>query len=567
MFKTINILRVLMTRKDKFILTGITALTVVSAIWEVIGLSLIVPVAAAVIDPQILSEKPLFGYIAGLFSSFDKNMLVIFAALLTVANFALKNLFNLWLLRTQSKFTYRQQEWLSMRLFNNFIHADYGWIAQSSTPEISARINRAAVVCENTLMPLMLIGSDLVVTAAIALTLLLIMPLYLASAIAVLLCCGFLYFPLRKLNNRMGEDFMRADNAVTRDKIETFSGIKTIKTTNSENCFSKRFASSIHDYSTVTGNIFWLGQIPRLGLEFMAVALAMGIFAAMVLLNVRSEIIILNFALLIAGTGKILPALSRMHYNFTRIRQVSEIMNCIFDDINNTPQETPESNAQVPPRCHLHNALEIKNLSFSYPSGKKIFDNFNCRIPAYTSMALIGPTGGGKTTLADIITGLYKPDSGSVTLDGVDLHKNLHGCRDITGYVPQYVFLFNGTIRENVAFGIAPEDIDDVEIDRVLRLANLKEWVDSLPEKSSTVITDNGTNLSGGQRQRLGLARALYRKPELLILDEFTSALDQDCENIILQALQTLRGKVTMLVIAHRLSTIENCDQKITIGQ
>ena len=198
---------------------------------------------------------------------------------------------------------------------------------------------------------------------------------------------------------------------------------------------------------------------------------------------------------------------------------------------------------------------------------KPVFDNFSLKVPAFSSLAVVGPTGGGKTTLADLIVGLYQPDSGRICFDGVDVTEKAHARREIIGYVPQYVFAVNGSIRENVALGIDPQEIDDNKVMKVLQMAHLRDWVESLPDKLDAQIGDSGVNLSGGQRQRLGIARALYREPELLILDEATSALDEASENAVVEALETLHGKLTMLVIAHRLSTIEHCEAKITVGK
>ena len=165
-----------------------------------------------------------------------------------------------------------------------------------------------------------------------------------------------------------------------------------------------------------------------------------------------------------------------------------------------------------------------------------------------------------------MIAGLYSPQKGSITFDGVDWKEFPQELRKIIGYVPQYVFLIEGSIRENVTLGLDQANIDENKLRQVLELANLGDWVESLPEKCNTQVGENGVKLSGGQRQRLGIARALYREPELLILDEATSALDNASENAVVEALETLHGKMTMLVIAHRQSTIEHCEEIIRIG-
>ena len=417
------------------------------------------------------------------------------------------------------------------------------------------------------MLPVLLLASDFLVVLALLAALMFFMPWILTGAVAALLFFSLIfYYPFRKYNENLGRVFTQSDDEVSRIKLAAFAGIKTVKTTNSESFFERNFREQITAYSQVQARFYWLGQLPRLWLELLAVLLAMGIFGAMSVSGMAAGSIVLNFALLVAAMGRMLPALSRMHYNLNRLRQVNELFASLFEDLQNIEPECERPLAGDVEKLHLHQVLEITDMSFSYPDGRKVFEHFSCSFPAASSVALTGPTGGGKTTLADLITGLLKPNEGKITFDGQDIQSNLRGARSVIGYVPQQVFLFAGTIRENVAFGLDSSQIDEEKLQRVLRLAHLTDWVDTLPDKSYTVVEENGINLSGGQRQRLGIARALYREPELLILDEATSALDEASENAVVEALETLHGQMTMLVIAHRLSTIEHCDYRISVG-
>ena len=564
MFKSVNMLRVLLKRSDKIKLVVIAVLTSISALWEVAGIGLVIPVVAAVVNPALLEQniylKTFYEY-----SPFkEPRSFMLFTALLVVINFAAKNLFALLVIRLQRDLIYHKQFELSERLFCKFMRGDYAFMTIHSPAELGARIGRVSLICEGTLMPMLTILSDLMAIAALVAVLFFFMPLVLTAALVALLVLALaFYLPFRRLNTALSNDYLMCDNAVNADRIAAFTGIKTIKSSNCEDFFIRRFSGNYRQYAAVAGRIFLLGQIPRLGLEFLAIMLAMGIFGSMVIGNVAGTSIMLYLALLMAAMARILPALSRMHYNLTRLRQVDKLFENLYEDlcVNNSEVRTvPTASAS------LERMLEVKHIDFAYPDGKVIFKDFSCAIPAHSSVAVVGATGSGKTTLADLIVGLYKSQRGSITFDGIDWAEYPEKIRSITAYVPQYVFLINGSIKENIVLGMAPDTVDESELERVVKLANLSSWVESLPEKYDTQLGENGVKISGGQRQRLGIARALYRKPELLILDEATSALDNASENAVVEALETLHGSMTMLVIAHRQSTIEHCDQVIRIG-
>lgn len=555
----------LLSPADRFQLLGIALLSTVAALWEVIGIGLMIPVVAAIVNPELLEQNFYLRKFYELSPFQEHNAFMVYTAVLTVINFLLKNLFTLWVIKLQSTFIFRKQQEWSDQLFRKFLAADYAFLSGHTPAELSADLSRVQQVCEGTLLPVLLIIADALAAAALLGALLWFMPMTLSAALAALVVLALIfYLPFRAVNGRLSMRFVSQDNAAAAEKIAVFSGIKAVKSGNCEDFFACRYNHIMQCLTQISAKLFYLGQIPRLGLEFLAVLLAMGIFVAMLIGNVPRGTIVLEFALLIAAMGRLLPALSRLHYNLTRIRQVGALFDSLMAGLFQLPAETEV----VAGSCeyHLKNVLSVNDLKFAYPDGRKIFDSFNLLIPAGTSCALVGPTGSGKSTLADLIAGLLKPSGGTITFDGQNIAASPADARAIIGYVPQFVYITAGTVRENVALGCSGA-IDENKLQRALKLANLTEWVESLPEKTYTVLGENAVTISGGQRQRLGIARALYRDIELLILDEATSALDQNSENAIVETLVMLQGSLTMIVIAHRLSTIENCDKVIEIGK
>ena len=209
----------------------------------------------------------------------------------------------------------------------------------------------------------------------------------------------------------------------------------------------------------------------------------------------------------------------------------------------------------------LKKEISLEHIEYAYPNtDKKIFDDAMMKIPYGKSVGIMGPSGAGKSTIVDILLGLLRAQKGKITCDGIDIYENYPSWLAQIGYIPQSIYLVDEPIRNNIAFGIADEEIDDERIWQVLEDAQMKEFVKELPEGLDTTIGDRGVRLSGGQRQRLGIARALYHNPEILVFDEATSALDNETEQAVMEAINSFQGKKTMVIIAHRLNTIANCD-------
>jgi ABC-type multidrug transport system fused ATPase/permease subunit len=248
-------------------------------------------------------------------------------------------------------------------------------------------------------------------------------------------------------------------------------------------------------------------------------------------------------------------------FNKPRLDAVYDIINTINKEEMYKLTVKSEGNEEKNQRISFEDELQVKDVIWKYPSGKKpVLNKLNIDIKKGQSVAFVGPSGAGKTTLADLILGLFKPQEGKITVDGFDIYENLWAWSKMVGYVPQSVFLTDDTIRNNIAFGIDEEMIDDERIWESLREAQLEDFVKNLPDGLDTFVGEGGMRISGGQRQRIAIARALYQNPMILVLDEATSALDNDTEAAVMDAIESLHGTKTLIIVAHRLSTIQNCD-------
>ena len=287
-----------------------------------------------------------------------------------------------------------------------------------------------------------------------------------------------------------------------------------------------------------------LGQLPRFSLEVFVVAAAGGLVAVLTWMGIPSSRLILYAAFFLAAMFRLIPSVSRMQYNLILVRGMLYVFERLCDDIGTIPAENilPAPDA---PDVHFEHELNVEHVTFRYaPDRPAVFEDFSMSVKRLECVAVVGPTGSGKSTLIDLVMGFLKPESGRVTVDGADIRSNLRSWRGRIGYVPQDICLFDDTVRANVAFGVEPGRIDDARVKKALELAQIADFVESLPDKLNTRLGEFGARISGGQKQRIAIARALYSGPELLILDEATSALDDDTE-IEQHRAELSRAKIT----------------------
>ena len=263
---------------------------------------------------------------------------------------------------------------------------------------------------------------------------------------------------------------------------------------------------------------------------------------------------------------RVLPSVNRINTYITEIAYTEPSLNFVYENLQEGMKTDAmlaerRANSQVE-KLKLENQIELSHISFHYPdSDKYIFKDAHMVVPKGKSVGIIGASGAGKSTIVDVLLGLLHAQEGEITCDGVNIFKNYESWLAQVGYIPQSIYLIDESIRDNIAFGIDRDKISDERIWEVLEEAQLKEFVEELPEGLDTTIGDRGVRLSGGQRQRIGIARALYNDPEILVFDEATSALDTETEAAVMEAVEHLRGRCTLLMIAHRTSTLSGCDR------
>jgi len=568
MLKKINYV---LDRKQKINLGILLIIIFIGAFVELLGVSAVMPLIDVAMQPETINEKWYFILISKYTGITDANQMVLFLAVLLIIIYILKNIYVMVMYSLQYRFVFNNQQRLSVRMMKSYMQQDYLFHVSKNVAEfqrnITSDVNGFFTVALNVLQFL----AEFSVSAVLVIFLL-IQDWVSTVAIAALLFLfmGIFTVFFRKVLVKIGEESRQANVLVTKWLFQAFSGIKEIKVANKESFFIKNYDENYKDCARVQRQQSILTYLPKPVMETVCICslmLAMIIKIAIV----KSDIVsfVTTLSVFAVAAFRMLPSFNKITGYISGMMFNKPAIDSVYKDLKEIEQlmEQKTVRHEDTTSIALNKAIRFNNVSFHYlESDKWILKNANLEIQKNTSVALIGASGAGKTTAADLILGILEPQEGTVTIDGVDIKKCMRSWHEDIGYIPQVIYLMDDNIRANVAFGIPESEIDDVAIEKALQEAQLDQFVHALPDGLDTMIGDRGVKLSGGQRQRIGIARALYRNPNVLVLDEATSALDSDTEREVMEAIDGLHGTRTLIVIAHRLSTIQKCDKIYEVG-
>ena len=555
----------LLTAKERVGMSCLIIALIISGGFELLGIGLVMPIIALLSKPELVEQNKQLKLVYDFFQPSSQSQFVLILCFTVIGIYIFKNLFMLKLTQAISSFVMNKSASFASTLFFNYVNAPYEYHLKYSSSELHKKLDIISTAYSTIFQALLVVISDTVIICCILLMLLYFSPLTTLILATIFLVINFgVYMPFKDYNYSLGQKFLNYNQEITKYDLQALRGIKEVIVGD----FQDKLSSSYNDLQQKRGRTnskrYVVGQVPRFFIETLVVVMGLGTLATFVLCGLAHGSIILQLGLLAVSMIRIMPSMSRIQYNITLIRQFLHPFNTIYQDLVKLKPVKVETSENPP--LEFKDCLEIKDMTFAYNENDNVlFDKFNLSIPHAASVAFVGTTGCGKTTLIDIILGLLKPQTGKITVDGRDIEENLSSWRKLIGYVPQFIFLRNSSIAENVALGYKDKDIDMEKVKACLKIAQLDKFVDTLPKKTETLVGENGVRLSGGQRQRIGIARALYHDPEILVLDEATSALDSETENAFVDALNCLKGKLTIIMIAHRLTTVENCDKVIKL--
>ena len=531
---------------------------------EKLGIGMIVPLIALLSGNSLVENYPSIQNLLLRLGNPTPEVQIIGFMVVMVVVFAVKNLYLAFLAYIQSRYSFNVRKIVSKKLFKNYIKQPYSFHLQRNTAQLIQIITEESTVFATAvLIPLLLLISEVLVAISMS-CLLLYMTSWLSMlSILILGVGGILFYQvLRKRLKLWGELRQYHEGQRIQNIQQGFGAIRDIKLLGREEAFLGKFEYHNKMDARLLRNNSIANQLPRLWFEMLAISGLAFIVVLTVYQNEGTEKLITIIGLFAAASFRLAPSATRIMSALQKLRFSHVTVNTIADELNNLPDSNNESGNFICKKPKLFkNFIRLRNVSYKYPLSSALsLNNINLDIHKGQTVGFIGTSGAGKTTLVNVVLGLLKPTSGEILVDEKNINENLRCWQDQIGYVPQSIYLSDDSLKSNIAFGIREQDIEPGLINKAVQMANLSEFITSLPDGIETIVGERGTRLSGGQQQRIGIARALYHQPSVLVLDEATSALDTKTEKEVMKAIQNLHGQKTILIIAHRLSTVETCD-------
>ncbi|WP_346353526.1 ABC transporter ATP-binding protein [Azotosporobacter soli] len=542
----------------------------IAAVLEAVGISAIFPLISMMSDSLFWDQAVWLKRYINLVGVNSHTDFIIFCALLLILLFIFKNWYMIWITRLQVTFSLNNQKKFARLLMALYLAKPYLYHVNKNTSELLRNVTTSVTyVFSNILVSLFALTIEIVTAVVIWIMLIYIDP-FTATVVAGIMG-AFVYAIMRAVRiklDQQGKNQVEYSAEMTKWLEQGLGSIKETKVLKKERYFFEQFSEAYEKCCEANRFFIITSQLPRFLIEGIVTVGLLAIIIIKLLLGYEPSVIVPLLGVLALAGFRLMPCVNRIVNLSALLKYLMPTFDSLYDDlmlIKNAGNELQlQDRKDVGCKMEFTSQIKISNLSFIYPEQEKtVLDNISFSIPKGSFVGIVGASGAGKTTFVDILLGLLEPTCGEIMVDGQDVFKNIDGWQANLAYVPQTIYLIDGTIRDNVAMGINTNEIDEKRLIKVLHMAELYEYIEELPQKMDTQVGERGVKLSGGQRQRIGIARALYHNPQVLILDEATAALDTETEKNITNTILKLKGQITIIAIAHRLSTLENCTFKI----
>ncbi len=556
------------SKTDKIKIGILMIIVVIGSFLELLSVSIFSPFIDLIMNPEALEESDMLSFV---YDTFSIESMQSFLALLAggiILIYVVKNIYIIVEKNAIYKFSYRIQRTISTRLLKAYIKEPYTFHLNNNISVLQRSMQEDTDQFTKGIIHVMEMIAEVCVCVAIGVY------LYITSKSITIIVAGLLLICLavfsyisKRYSSAWGRQGQQHKSKIYQWMNQSLGGIKEIKVLNREKVFIDNYDNYYGKYVRVLRLNRLIGVVPKYIIEMVSMT---GLLLAIIFKIYFGQKELAEFvpqlAVFAVAAFRLLPSVGKINEHLSAVLYAMPSLDLIYHDLEEIKQLTIVEQ-KSDEDWKFKEKIEIKNVSYTYPDGETaVIDAASFVIERGKTVAFVGASGAGKSTMVDILLGLLEPQRGKIYADGMDIYKNLPTWQREIGYIPQVIYLSDDTIRNNVAFGVAERDIDEQAVKRALKQAQLLEFVESLPEGLETFVGDRGVRLSGGQRQRIGIARALYHNPEILVLDEATSALDNETETAVMEAIDKLQGQKTILIIAHRLTTIKNADVVYEVG-
>ena len=568
-------LMVIFDRRQKIHLALLGVMIFIGGIVEMLGVSAMLPVITVILDQESLQEHEIVRDVMSMFHIKDMQSFTMFLLGLLIVVYVLKNLYTIWLTYEQNRFITVNKNKMISQVLREFLNRPYEFYLDADIPTVFRMTDSDIPNLFQLMMVLLQFASEAIVFVFLSAVLVVtdwkmaVMMVGVFGVVTLLMSKG-----MKPRLNALGKKNQEIQSRIAKWRIQAIYGIKDVKVPHREEFFAYNYENSGKYGATLAQRYAVLNCIPKNLIETVFIGCLVGYIMVYIAAGNDVDKLVTVLSIYAVAAIRLMPCLNRINTYLAEIAYNQPCLDYVYENMKVNKKSMEENSYLLTGDYHkkmgIYDKIELENITYAYPNtDKKIFEHAHMVIPYGKSVGIMGTSGAGKSTIVDIILGLLHVQEGRITCDGRNIFESYASWLAQIGYIPQSIYLIDESIRENIGFGIKVEDIDEERVWETLEEAQLKDFVQSLPEGLDTKVGERGVRLSGGQRQRIGIARALYHNPEILVFDEATSALDNETEAALMDAINSFHGKKTMIIIAHRLNTIENCDiiYRVSEGQ
>lgn len=555
-------------RRQKLQLLFVLFIVIFTTFVELLGVTAILPLIEVMMNENSINETPYLNMLYRLVGFGNSTNFLIFLAAVLIVIYWIKNFLVAVSYNLQYKFTFSNQKRMAYKLLECYLSQPYFFHLSHSSAELIRSINTDIVMMFQGILALLQFFAEILVCLVLGSFLFYTDPqITIIIVIALLLFVVLFTKKIKSYLSYIGEEDRKFSMGIVKWLQQSFGGLKETKIMHREKFFLGKFEEQYSQWADLEKIYRNLQMIPKPIMETLSITALMIAIILKLLSGTQMSSFMTTISVFAIAAFRLLPSFNRITgyvsviiFNFPAFEAVYQDLKRVDELLGTSYLTTQDAKEALP----LKEKIQIQNLSYKYPEGEDfVLRDVNISIPKNKSIALVGPSGAGKTTLADLILGVLEPTKGNILIDEADAFTHLTAWQKNVGYIPQTIYLMDDTIRNNIIYGA--EAADEERLMKAVEEAQLKEFIESLSEGLDTEVGERGIRLSGGQRQRIGIARALYSNPEVLVLDEATSALDNETEKAVMDAIDSLSGSKTLIIIAHRLTTVENCDIKYEV--